>query len=780
MDYYPRNSLFDAPHAERGQLSVGGMFTLMRDHIWEIVTTAVAVLTLAVAYLLIASPIYSADVLMRVDPPEPNALGLALQGQEALPPPAPSASTEMAVMSSRAVLDPVIEKFRFDVSVTPRTVPVLGSIAEKFATPGEPSGAWFGLSSFAWGGERVQVGSLDVPRDLEEKKLTLTALENGAYELRGPSGQVLVKGFVGKPAQGNGVSMLIKELSARPDTEFQVIRWNPLDAIAQFEKHIKIGDKEKESGLMQLAYEDKNPDRATDVANAMADQYLAYAIAARQQNDTTTLAFINGELPRLLKDLRKAEDDLKHFRSGSQSIQPTSEAQAYLQGGLDIDKQIATLQIQRTQLLERYTPDSRWVQTADRQLQQLQDAKAQFDGHFNDMPSSERQSVDLVRAQKVAETVYLGMVQKAEQLQVRRASTTGGVHIVDPAIRPHRPVKPKPEIVLAGGMVLGLLSGVMLVFMRRHVMTGVTDPRYVESRMSVPVFGEILFSQQQLSLDRHGAGGGRKALRDAGGRAGLPLQQGAVEPQFLRDPADADLDAALTANHTRILAARYPHDPSVEALRAVRTAVARDLAHARNPHLMVIGPTPSAGKSFVAANLAILHAEIGSRVVLIDADMRRGHLAALFGEPNRGGLSEVLSGRMTLRNALRPTSVDGLTFLSCGIRPENPAALLMKPQFKELLDRLATQFDMVIIDTPPFLAVTDASIIACQTGSSLLVLRSGMQSEQEIADTVKKLERAEGRIAGAVFNGIPLRRSTRNYGYAANYASDYGDLETTH
>jgi tyrosine-protein kinase Etk/Wzc len=114
------------------------------------------------------------------------------------------------------------------------------------------------------------------------------------------------------------------------------------------------------------------------------------------------------------------------------------------------------------------------------------------------------------------------------------------------------------------------------------------------------------------------------------------------------------------------------------------------------------------------------------------------------------------------------------------VRPENPAALLMKPRFKEMLERLGGAFDLVIIDTPPFLAVTDASIIASEAGASLLVLRSGMQSEQEIADTIKKMERAEGRIAGAVFNGIPLRRSTRNYDYATNYASDYGDVEAAH
>ncbi|WP_233855996.1 polysaccharide biosynthesis tyrosine autokinase [Paraburkholderia sp. HD33-4] len=762
MDYYPQNSLYPAVDTERRQLSASGMLTLMRDHIWEIVVTTVVVLTLAVAYLLIATPIYSADVIIRVDPPEPNALGLALQNQELLPPPTPSAVTEMAVMESRSVLQPVIDQFRFDISIKPHKLPVLGDIAEKFATPGQPSAPWLGLKSFAWGGERVQIASLDVPRELEEEKLTLTALDNGGFELHGPSGELLASGTVGMPLKQNGVSMLVKELDARPGTKFEVVRWNELDAIKRFENLVKIGDKVKDSGLMQIQYRDKSPDKAAAVANALGQQYLTSAVASRQANDTQTLAFINGELPRLLADLRKSEEALKNFRSSSQSMQPTNEAQAYLQGGLDLDKQIATLQLQRTQMIERFTPQSRWVQNIDEQLAQLNAAKAKFSDHFNGMPASERASVDLIRAQKVAETVYLGMVQKAEQLQVRRASTTGGAHILDQAIRPHMPVMPQPILVLGGGLVLGIVSGVVLVFMRRHVMVGVTDPRYVERQMSVPVFGEVLFSHQQLLLDRD-ATAGRKALPAAAGRAHPPMQ---------KSLHDIQLDSGI---ENRILAARFPHDTSVEALRSVRTAVTRDLAHARNNIVMIIGPTPSAGKSFVAANLAILHAEVGSRVVLIDADMRRGHLASLFNESNRGGLSEVLAERMPLRNALRSTRIDGLTFLSCGARPENPAALLMKPRLKDLLERLSGQFDLVIIDTPPFLAVTDASIIANEAGASLLVLRSGMQSEEEIADTVKKVERAEGRIAGAVFNGIPLRRSTKNYGYETNYASDFGE-----
>ncbi len=770
MDYFPSNSLPVAPEVERGQLTGREMLNLMRDHIWEIVAATVVVFLLAVAYQLIATPIYSADVLVRVDPPEANALGLALQNQEQLPPPAPSPSTEMGVMRSRAVLDPVIDKYRFDVSVKPRRIPILGDIADKFATPGEPNGAWLGLKSFAWGGEVVKFGYLNVPQNLEEEKLSLVALDNGGYELLGPSGEFLVKGTVGKPAEGNGISVLINQLAARPDTRFEVIRWNQVDATKRFLDVVKITDKVKDSGLIQIEYADKSPSKAADVANALGQQYLASAVAGRQLNDTQTLTFIKGELPRLLADLRKSEEALKTFRAKSNSMQPTAEAQSYLQGGLDLDKQIASLELQRTQLLDKYAPGSRWIQSIDAQLAQLKQTKAQFDGRFQGMPASERESVDLIRAQKVAETVYMGMVQKAEQLTVRRASTTGGAHILDSAVRPHRPVKPDPLIVLPAGFALGLVSGVFLVFMRRHVLVGVTDPRYVERRLSVPVVGEVLFSHQQSLLDRSLPASARKPL------PGTTVQRGADGGE---SASDEKIDPSFGYSGNKILAERFPHDSSVEALRAVRTAMARDLAHTRNNIVMVTGPTTSAGKSFVAANLATLHAEAGARVALVDADMRRGHLAAFFSQSNRGGLSEVLAERMPLRDALRNVGIEGVTFMSCGTRPENPAALLTRPRFREVLQRLSNHFDMVIVDTPPFLAVTDASIIANEAGASLLVLRSGMQSEEEIADTVKKIERAGGRVAGAVFNGIPLRRSTKNYGYATNYASDFGDVETT-
>ncbi|WNC89173.1 polysaccharide biosynthesis tyrosine autokinase [Paraburkholderia sp. FT54] len=736
----------------------------MRAHVGELAVVTGIVIALAIGWLFIATPLYSADVMLRVDPPEPNALGIALQNQEAVVPATPSTAAEITVMQSRSVLQPVIDRYGFDVAVTPRTVPLLGAIAGQFATPGELSRPWLGLDTFAWGGEQLRIGSITVPQNLEEETLQLTALADGRYELRGPSGEHLLSGTVGKPASAAGISMTVDRLVARPGTRFEVIRWNSLEAVARFAHQVRIIGKGKDTGIIVISYMNESPALAAEVANALARQYIAAAVAARQRDDTRTLEFINGELPRLRNELKRTEEALNAFRKSSQSLQPTSEAQAYLQGGIDLQRQIATVQLQRTQLLQRFRPDSEWVRNTDMQLAQLNAAKATFDTRFSNMSTSERNNLDLARDARVSEAIYLAMVNKAEQLTVRRASTTAGVNIVDSALTPHRPVKPDRLLVISAGAGIGLFVGAFLVFIRRHVMTGVTDPRYVEHAMGVPVIGEVLFSAQQARLDREISAATSRAGIVPGSRAAkLPSGHGGPSP---------DTAAGLTRlaqDMPRVLAARFPKDVTVEALRDVRTTLNLGLAHVPGNVVMCTGPTPAAGKSFVAANLAVLQAEIGSRVLLIDADMRRGRLAYFFGQLNRGGLSDVLTGDTEPADVIRSVGVPGLSFLSCGTYPDNPAELLMKRRFKEMLARLGEEYDLVIIDTPPFLSVTDASIVASEAGATVLVLRSGLQTENEISETLKKLERAEAHLFGAIFNAMPVRSSNRAYHYAMGY-----------
>ncbi|MFM0136265.1 polysaccharide biosynthesis tyrosine autokinase [Caballeronia grimmiae] len=744
---------------ERRQLSAPAMLALLRDHVWELLLVTLGVVAIATAYAFLATPQYQGDAVVRVDPMEPNALGLSLQNEDGKVLVNPSPGAEMAVMTTRSVLQPVIERYRFDVAVIPKQVPIIGAVANKLSRPAHPSAPWLGLDSFAWGGEVLQVASFDVPHELEEEKFVLVAGENGHYQLMSPLGEMLILGVAGKPASANGVSLDIKKLVARPGTEFTLIRYNSRDAVKRFADALQVSDMAKDTGVIEITFLDKDPYRAAGVTNALVDQYIATAVAAKQRNDSATLDFINQELPRLKADLKRKEQALNDYRSKASALHPTTEAQAYLQGSIELQKQYATLQMERTQLLNRFQPNSRWISNIDDQLNDLKRAMSALDTRFSQMPSSERHALDLERDARVAETIYLGMVQKSEQLSVRRASTTGGAHVVDRAITPLHPVKPNRLLVISGGLLVGLVCGIFTVFIRRHVMSGGTDPSYVEEQLNVRLIGSVYFSNHELSYSKN-------ALRGS-----------LLRPHSLTIPASRLANVSASSRPPRryfapahdgdlsLLAARYPQDPAIEAIREVCSTLLNDLSESNNKIVCLTGPTAGAGKSFIAANLAAVVADIGHRVLLIDGDMRRGRLASLFGQRNAGGLHEVLKGDRDVHSVLRSTGIDGLSFMSCGSRGENPSILLMKNLSDHVLADLRPFFDVIVIDTPPMLAVGDASIVAKRADATLLVLRSGLQSEKEISETVKKLERADAYVLGAVFNAIPIRRRDQSYSY---------------
>jgi tyrosine-protein kinase Etk/Wzc len=147
--------------------------------------------------------------------------------------------------------------------------------------------------------------------------------------------------------------------------------------------------------------------------------------------------------------------------------------------------------------------------------------------------------------------------------------------------------------------------------------------------------------------------------------------------------------------------------------------------------------------------------------------MRRGALERYLGGSKHNGMSELLSGQISLEEAIRTTSVEGLSFVSCGQRPPNPSELLMSPRLQQYLDGLAKRYDVILIDTPPVLAVTDASIIGAYAGATFFVMRSGVHTEAEIGGALKRLTAAGVHVQGGIFNAMPLRAGG---GYGHGYA----------
>ncbi|WP_429302556.1 polysaccharide biosynthesis tyrosine autokinase [Paraburkholderia sp. GAS199] len=725
---------------EEEDVVLGQLVQVIIDDIWWLIAIAAVIVGIAGAYCFLAKPIYSADAHVRVEQSDNTSQALTqtqtgaaiTTGSTSLP-----TDAEIEIIKSRGVVGPVVQQLKLNFSVAPKTFPLLGSIAARFATPGQPARAWLGLSSYAWGGEEADVDSIDVIPALEGQKLTMTAIDDQHYELVAANGALLLRGQVGQQAQGGGVTMLVNKLVARPGEQFTVMRANDLDAIAAFQSAITVQEQGKQTGVIQISLEDKSPEHAALVANALAQSYVRQHVLSKQADASKMLDFLKSEEPRLKSDLERAEAALTAYQRQSGSINASDEAKVYLEGSVQYEQQIAGLRLQMASMTERYGDDHPMIKAAREQMAELQAQRAKYADRFRDLPATEVKAVQLQRDAKVAEDIYVLLLNRVQELSVQKAGTGGNVHIVDEAMRPGAPVKPKKVLILSAAVILGLIAGTGFVFLRRNMFKGIDDPDHIERAFHLPVFGLVPLSAEQALLETGFERGGER-LRS-------------------------------------VLANARPKDVTVESLRSLRTSMQFTMMDARNRIVMLTGPMAGVGKSFLTVNLAVLLAHSGKRVLMIDGDMRRGALERYLGGPQDNGLSELLSGQISLEEAIRGSVVDGLSFISCGRRPPNPSELLMSPRLPQYLDGLAKRYDVILIDTPPVLAVTDASIIGAYAGSTFFVMRSGVHSEGEITDALKRLRAAGVHVQGGIFNGMPARSRG---GYDRSYAAVQEYLST--
>ena len=224
-----------------------------------------------------------------------------------------------------------------------------------------------------------------------------------------------------------------------------------------------------------------------------------------------------------------------------------------------------------------------------------------------------------------------------------------------------------------------------------------------------------------------------------------------------------------------LLAKADPKDLAIEALRSFRTSLQFVTLDAKNNILTIMGISPSVGKSFVSSNFAYLLAEAGKKVLLIDGDIRRGHLRDYFKISKLKGLSDVVVGQCSLESVLlKGTLTETLDFLPAGTYPPNPSELLMSHQFHELLQKVSKLYDHVIIDTAPILAVTDAAIIAQQAGANFMVVASNKHEPAEVDMALRRLQTNGVTLSGSIFNFTEQSSHIYGYhGYGYNYKYKY-------
>jgi tyrosine-protein kinase Etk/Wzc len=698
---------------------------------WTIAGIATTILAVAAAYLFFATPIFRATVSLQVEDRTRSLAGLEELSNifsERAP-----AETEIEILLSRMLLGRVVDELGLDLRVEPRRFPILGPRLAARYQGSQPAPPFLGISSFAWGGERIKVGRLDVSDDLLDEPLVLTAAEGARFGVEDPGSGLRLDGAVGAAASATDgprrIEVFVAELLARPGTKFVVKKLRRDDVIDRLQKDLQVAEKGKKTGILVATLDGPDPVRIAAILTTLSNAYLRQNVERKSAEAAKTLEFLESQLPIVKTNLDAAQSAFNAFQVKRGVVDLTSETTSMLNRSVELDRALQELDMQRAELRQRFTGNHPAVASLNEKSQQLRSERAAIAAKMREVPAAEVDSARLVRDVKSASELYTLLLNKAQELRVVKSGTVGNVRILDRPVIARRPERPKPLLVLVIAVVLGLAAGVTGVFLRKALAQGAEDAEEIEAGTGLPVYATIPHSDKL---------------------AGHPRAAGAA-----------------AARASFVLAATEPGDIAVENLRSLRTSLQFALVESRNNVVAIGGPGPGVGKSFVCANLAWVVATAERRVLLIDCDLRRGGVHHAFGVERKPGVSDVISGAVTVQQAIRATSNPHLDILTTGRIPPNPSELLASHAFEQLLAWASQSYGFVIADTPPILAVTDAALVSRLAGVNLLVLRAGQHPIREISLAVKRLAQSGVKVQGAVLNDV---RSVRGrYGKYGRY-----------
>ena len=327
------------------------------------------------------------------------------------------------------------------------------------------------------------------------------------------------------------------------------------------------------------------------------------------------------------------------------------------------------------------------------------------------------------RARRIADTVAGSFSSLVAELEKPAGGGEPAVtaRVVEPAATPTAPTSPQPVRNLLLGALVGLLAGVGAAFVRNALDTSVKSVEALRDLVDAPSLGSVAY--------------------------------------------DATVPAAPLIVHEGPGASRS------ESLRQIRTNL--QFVDVDNPVKVVVitSSLPGEGKTTTACNLAITLAQAGKKVVLVDADLRRARVGDYLGLERAVGVTSVLIDHTSLEHALQPWGRDGLTVLASGQIPPNPSELLASQHMADLLDELERRFDVVLVDTPPLLPVTDAAILAGRCDGALLVVRHGKTSRNQVKAAAAALNSVSARLLGTVMTMTPKSGSAEGYQYYQGYDS---------
>ena len=729
-------------------LDVKLIFFKLYENKWLILAVSLIALTLGMLYNFNKVPKYVSTALIQVDSQLGSAnnmqqllgnMGISLSPLERASP----AEIEIALIKSRFILQSVVDKLNLNIAVTPRYFPILGRGVARHAHASVLAKPLFGLSKFAWGGEELHIEAMELTSALYDKKFRIRAEGDNGYSLYYGDLQLL-QGKVGhivQTAEGvlPKVRIRIAALKANPGTEFIVVKRNPDDVVLEISQNltlVDLGDKIKaKTGVLQLTYQGNNPKILPVILNTIIDFAILRNIEKKSAEASKTLDFLNIQLPEVKRNLDEVETDLNEYRARSGTIDIAEEAKIILTQLSTVEQNIADLKLKRVELLQELTPEHPFIIALAQKQIQLQSEADFLEKKIRTLPHSDQRAISLERSVKVKNQLYLLLLNSIQQLQVLKAGTLSDIRVLSEATTPIVPEPKHKSFTLLISLILGMFVAVAFIFIKEFFHNTITNHEIVEERLGIATFCILPYCRKQKE----------------------------IEARIRRRTVHTDYS---------VLVHQAPKNMTSEAFRSLRTMLQFHFESATNNIICVLGATSGIGKSFTSVNMAHVLSEAGKRILLIDADMRKGRMNQHVGTNRSPGFAELLSGQQSVA-AVTHHLRENFDFIASGEYPSHPSESLISEYSNQLITQLSLNYDYVIIDTPPILAVTDGIVVGRRATTNLLVIGGGANNVEEIEITAKRAKKNGVQIHGLVFNQVmPNKSAYNNYSYAYAYEEE--------
>ncbi|MBT0653091.1 GumC family protein [Geomobilimonas luticola] len=637
---------------------------------------------------------------------------------------------------------------------------------------------------------------LEFTADSNLYKIEVTGADS--YDIKDADGKVLGSGQSGALFQSDKLRILLTELHGSPGSGFELSLAPSDPLVAGIRSNLAAAEVGKGTGIIRVSYANTDRYVAKDVVNTLSQVYLEQNIAFKTEEANRTVKFVDEQLGGLIDKLDTAEKNLQTFKSGSGVMVLDAVAQNAIQKVSDVEKQkaeivlekkqvefaivalkdalkngkvytpsamkgdpgvaamagkLTELELQKRALLADVTDSHPQVRALQVQIDEIQrkmvavydtalhnlakleasltQLGSQHEQELKRLPAAERELAGLLRHTKVNADIYTMLLQKREEARIARASTISSINVIDPAIVPRNPIKPEKLKYLLLGLVAGFMLGVGLAFLQEYLDDTVKDAEEAKRLLGFPHLATI--------------------------------------PHIDRGSDERRSGAEAIVSHTE------PRSSVAEAFRSLRTGLHFSAINRDKRVLVFTSSFPGEGKSTVSANLAITIAQTDARVLLIDCDMRRSSLHDKLRVDKLPGLSEVLAGDIEFAAAVHTTEVPNLHLLAAGTTPPNPSELLGSVVMRDLLDRLREEYDQIIIDAPPVLAVTDAPVLTTLADIVLVVMETARVPAKAATRMRELLGAVQAPVAGLVINDKSGRgMSYGYYGYKYGYGYGYG------